>query len=196
MSEDINELLNTPVCGSEELLEDTDTKVNLDFLKDIGVLDENLNTVKGIPKSLYTDQYLEFLKGAGVLDENFNLNEELKESSERILTGLVRDNPKTPEGKYLILRRDGSVVEFPVFVLGARDPYAAKALRYYADLLQEEVDKQNYNIHHKYPKAIKKWADVFDDYRKEHGESKPCSDKSDRVDCPLIIALMKAGKSA
>lgn len=27
------------------------------------------------------------------------------------LTGLVRDNPKTPEGKYLVKRRDGTVVE-------------------------------------------------------------------------------------
>jgi len=46
-----------------------------------------------------------------------------------ILYGLVRDNPKTPEGKYLVKRRDGTVVEWPSFVLGARDPASAPALR-------------------------------------------------------------------
>lgn len=42
-------------------------------------------------------------------------------SDKKPLTGLFRDNPETPEGKYLVKRRDGTVVEWPSFVLGARD---------------------------------------------------------------------------
>ncbi|HXI43902.1 MAG TPA: hypothetical protein VNH83_28225 [Bryobacteraceae bacterium] len=38
--------------------------------------------------------------------------------------GLWRKNPETPEGKYLVKRRDGSVVDWPNFVLGAKDPAA------------------------------------------------------------------------
>ena len=46
--------------------------------------------------------------------------------------GLWRNNPATPEGKYLVLRRDGTVPEWDYFVLGSRDPAAAEGLRYYA----------------------------------------------------------------
>lgn len=41
------------------------------------------------------------------------------------LKGLVRDNPETPEGKYLVKRRDGTVPPWPHFVLGG----AATAVR-------------------------------------------------------------------
>lgn len=37
------------------------------------------------------------------------------------------------EGKYLVVRRDGTVPEWPHFVLGGFDPCAAAALRAYAD---------------------------------------------------------------
>lgn len=48
------------------------------------------------------------------------------------MKGLYRDNPKTPEGKYLVKRRDGTVPEWPSFVLGAKDPMAPAALLAYA----------------------------------------------------------------
>jgi len=36
-----------------------------------------------------------------------------------LIHGLWRDDPATPEGKYLVKRRDGTVVEWPSFTLGA-----------------------------------------------------------------------------
>lgn len=49
------------------------------------------------------------------------------------LAGLWRKNPETPEGKYLIKRRDGTVPEWPSLVLGAKDPAAPAAINAYAD---------------------------------------------------------------
>lgn len=50
--------------------------------------------------------------------------EEEMDATEKPLTGLWRRNPETPEGKYLVKRRDGSVVEWPNLVMGAKDPAA------------------------------------------------------------------------
>ena len=41
-------------------------------------------------------------------------------------SGLWRTEEGTPEGKYLVQRRDGSVVEWPNFVIGAKDPGMVK----------------------------------------------------------------------
>jgi hypothetical protein len=38
-----------------------------------------------------------------------------------LIHGLWRDDPATPEGKYLVMRRDGTVVEWPNFTIGAKD---------------------------------------------------------------------------
>src|ERR1700704_5669978 len=38
--------------------------------------------------------------------------------------GLWRNQEGTREGKYLVQRRDGSIPEWPYFVIGARDPAA------------------------------------------------------------------------
>lgn len=57
--------------------------------------------------------------------------------SKKPLVGLWRDNPDTPEGKYLVKRRDGSVVEWSSFVLGPRDPAAPAGLRAYADKAEQ-----------------------------------------------------------
>ena len=40
------------------------------------------------------------------------------------------------EGKFLVVRRDGSVPHWPHFVLGARDPGAPTALRAYRAFLR------------------------------------------------------------
>jgi len=56
------------------------------------------------------------------------------------IVGLVRDNPETSEGKYLVKRRDGSVPPWPSFVLGGSDPHAAVALRAYADSIAQDPD--------------------------------------------------------
>lgn len=197
MSENINDLLKTKLWDVEDSEENVDYKVSLNFLKRIGVLDDNLNCCKDLTPSLIRNKVLEFLKDSGVLDENLNVSKEVVESNEALLRGLVRDNPRTPEGKYLVLRRDGSVVEFPVFVLGARDPYAEKALRYYADLIEKNINNHTAKpAYTYYPKALHRWADEFKKYREEHGDSNPCADKVNRVDCPLVVTLMKQGKSA
>lgn len=54
-------------------------------------------------------------------------------SEKKPLTGLFRDDPATPEGKYLVKRRDGTVMTKPNFVLVATDPLAIAALRAYAE---------------------------------------------------------------
>jgi hypothetical protein len=106
------------------------------------------------------------------------------------LTGLFRDNPETPEGKYLVKRRDGSVVEWPSFVLGARDPHAAVALRAYACSIADDpsIDVGLVN-------AIFHLVDIFNKYRKEHGEGDPGKGRH-RKDDPATIEEMKKGWSA
>ena len=65
----------------------------------------------------------------------------MSEVNEKPLTGLWRKNPETPEGKYLVKRRDGSIPEWPNFVIGAKDPAAPAALRAYA----KEAERLGYN---------------------------------------------------
>lgn len=50
------------------------------------------------------------------------------------MAGIWRNNPETPEGKYpIVLRRDGTPVTTPYFVLLMRDPCFAAAMTTYAD---------------------------------------------------------------
>lgn len=106
------------------------------------------------------------------------------------LHGLFRDNPETPEGKYLVKRRDGTVVEWPSFVLGARDPHAAVALRAYAESCKNdpEIDKR-------FVDRLFRFADQWDQYRKEHGDGDPGKGRH-RKDDPATIEEMKKGWSA
>ncbi len=106
-----------------------------------------------------------------------------------VLTGLFRDNPATPEGKYLVKRRDGSVVEWPSFVLGARDPMAEVALRAYAD----DAEWRDHDAG--WVAAIRRLADEFRAYREMHGEGDPGMGRH-RKDDPATIAEMLKGRSA
>lgn len=56
----------------------------------------------------------------------------MSETTQKPDSGLWRNNPETPEGKYLVLRRDGTVFDEPNFVLGPRDPCTPQALFAYA----------------------------------------------------------------
>ena len=103
-------------------------------------------------------------------------------------SGLWRNNPDTPEGKYLVKRRDGSVVEWPNFTLGARDPAAPTALRAYA----EKAQALGMNL--QYVSDILDLADSFDEYRYEHGQGDPDKGRH-RQDDPKIIEEMKLGGS-
>lgn len=50
------------------------------------------------------------------------------------MAGLWRNNPDTSEGKYpIVLRRDGTPVETPYFVVLVRDPCFDAAITAYAD---------------------------------------------------------------
>ena len=105
-----------------------------------------------------------------------------------IMHGLWRDDKDTPEGKYLVKRRDGSVVEWPHFALGARDPCASAALRAYA----AEAMKIGLDID--YAIAVYRLAGEFDVYRLANGNGDPDRGRH-RKDDPQTVAEMRQGKS-
>ena len=117
------------------------------------------------------------------------------------LTGLFRDQPGTPEGKYLVKRRDGTVVEWPSFVLGARDPHAAVALRAYANSVEDEIlalgkeEALKRGITEEWVFALRSFADEFAAYRLLHGDGDPGMGRH-RTDDPATIEEMRKGHSA
>jgi hypothetical protein len=110
-------------------------------------------------------------------------------TDKQVLDGLFRNQPDTPEGKYLVKRRDGSVVEWPSFVLGAKDAAAAHALREYAKKGRELGYSEGMC------RAIEREAYQWDVYRHEHGDGDPDRGKH-REDDPATIADMRKGRSA
>lgn len=102
--------------------------------------------------------------------------------------GLWRDDPATPEGKYLVKRRDGSVVDWPSFTLGARDPCAPAALRAYAN------HALALGMNDGYAGAVRKLADEFENYRIKHGTGDPDKGRH-RKDDSITVAEMRLGKS-
>jgi len=105
------------------------------------------------------------------------------------LAGLWREDPTTPEGKYLVKRRDGTIPEWPNFVLGAKDPAAPAALRAYADA----ADKCGMNSG--YVAGIMRLARQFEAYREAMGEGDPDRGRH-RQDDPATIAEMRRGHRA
>jgi hypothetical protein len=110
-------------------------------------------------------------------------------ADEKPLTGLWRNNPETPEGKYLVKRRDGTVVEWPHFVLGAKDPAAPAALRAYADA------GETAGFNKAMCADIRRLADQFEEYRGSFGTGDPDRGRH-RIDDPHTVAEMKRGRSA
>lgn len=108
----------------------------------------------------------------------------MNKTEDKPLTGLWRRNPDTPEGKYLVKRRDGSVVEWPNLVIGARDPAAPAAIRAYAD----EAERLGYNA--EYVSDMRWLAEEFERYRAEHGDGDPDRGRH-RKDDPATIAEMR-----
>lgn len=105
------------------------------------------------------------------------------------MSGLWRNNEKTPEGKYLVQRRDGSVPEWPYFVIGAKDPAAPAALRAYAEKAEAiGLDPQ-------YVEDIRQLAEHFEDFLLKHGKSDPDAPPH-RADDPATIEKMRHGHSA
>lgn len=103
------------------------------------------------------------------------------------MSGLWRNRPETPEGKYLVKRRDGTVPEWPWFVLGARDPAAVAALRAYADRAEQM------GMDPEYVADVRTMADEWVDYRAGHGDPDA---PPYRADDPATIAEMRRGHSA
>lgn len=104
------------------------------------------------------------------------------------MAGLWRKNPETPEGKYLVKRRDGSVVEFPNFTLGAKDPAAPAALIAYA------AEAERLGLDPEYVRDVRILADEFDRYRQEIGLGDPDAPRH-RIDDPATIEEMRRGGS-
>lgn len=88
------------------------------------------------------------------------------------------------EGKFLVVRRDGTVPDWPHFVLGARDPAAPAALRAYADAASKA------GLDAEYVSSIFDLADDFDRYRAAAGEG-DADAAPHRTDDPAVITAMR-----
>lgn len=95
----------------------------------------------------------------------------------------------TPEGKYpILLRRDGSVMEHPYFVIVARDPAAPATLRAYAD----EAERLKYDP--AMVADVRRLAMDYDCYRVNGGAGDPDAPRH-RKDDPVVIAWARSIRS-
>lgn len=88
--------------------------------------------------------------------------------------------------KFLVVRRDGTVPEWPWLVIGARDEAAPAALRAYA------VEARALGMDGEYADSIEELADTFDAYRHAHGLGDPDAPPH-RNDDPSVIARFGPG---
>jgi hypothetical protein len=88
------------------------------------------------------------------------------------------------EGKFLVVRRDGSIPHWPHFVLGARDPSAPIALRAYAEHARLSGCDEEYVT------SIIELADDFETYRKREGNGDPPAGPH-RKDDPDVVDVMR-----
>ena len=103
--------------------------------------------------------------------------------------GLWKNQEATREGKYLVKRRDGTVPEWPWFVVAASDPCAAAALLAYADAAERRgFDPQ-------YVADVRALAFEFERWRHDHHEGDPDAGRH-RTDDPATVAEMRKGNSA
>jgi hypothetical protein len=88
------------------------------------------------------------------------------------------------EGKFLVVRRDGSVPHWPHFVLGARDPAASKALLAYAR------EAERIGMDYEFVASIIELAGDFHRYRLDEGNGDPDAPPH-RVDDQAVIRAMR-----
>ncbi len=105
-----------------------------------------------------------------------------------LMHGLWRDDPATPEGKYLVMRRDGTIPPWPNFTIGARDPAAPAALRAYAKAGRE------LGLNFGYCDAVERLAGEFERYREQHGAGDPDRGRH-RKDDFETVQKMRLGRS-
>lgn len=91
------------------------------------------------------------------------------------------------EGKFLVVRRDGSIPAWPHFVMGARDPAVPFALRAYADKCAE------LGLDVEYVNSLYELADDFEAYRAREGNG-DADAAPHRQDNPEVLDLM-AGRT-
>lgn len=88
------------------------------------------------------------------------------------------------EGKYLVVRRDGTIPPWPHFVIGADDPNAPAALRAYAtQAFDNGLDPE-------YTASIREMASEWENRDKTHSKADPDAPPH-RKDNPAIIELMR-----
>lgn len=105
------------------------------------------------------------------------------------MAGLWRKNPETPEGKYLLKRRDGSIVKVPFMAFLATDPAAPAGLRGYADRAEElKFDPE-------YVQDVRDLAMQFEDFFVENPPGDPDAPRH-REDDPATIAEMRQALGA
>ena len=92
------------------------------------------------------------------------------------------------EGKFLVVRRDGSIPAWPHFVLGARDPATPFALQAYADKCSE------LGLDADYVASIRELAGDFARYREREGPGDPEAPPH-RKDDPHVIRAMTGSDS-
>lgn len=100
------------------------------------------------------------------------------------MAGLFSKGQKLKGGKYLVMRRDGTIPDWPWFVLGGRDPMAAWALRFYAVLaFLWRKDWQ-------YVRDCWEMARDFDAHRRQTGSGDPDGARH-RIDDPDTVRKMQ-----
>jgi hypothetical protein len=97
---------------------------------------------------------------------------------------LWRKSDTHPEGKFLVIRRDGSIPAWPYFVMGARDPAVSAALRAYA----KEAEQLGWDP--QYAQDIRNLADEFEHYREKVGTGDPAVGPH-RKDDPAVLKAIK-----
>jgi len=90
--------------------------------------------------------------------------------------------------KFLVLRRDGTVPEWPYLVLGARDPACPAALRAYA------AEARRLGMDAEYADDIEGMAGDWERYRAAHGDGDPDAPPH-RADDAVTVSRIRAGSA-
>lgn len=106
------------------------------------------------------------------------------------MTGLWRNNPETPEGKYLVKRRDGTIPRWPWFVLGGNDPAACAALRAYADAAER------LGMDARYVADVREMAMDWEGHQIAYGTTGDPDAGPDLIDDQATVSEMRNGHSA
>jgi hypothetical protein len=106
-----------------------------------------------------------------------------------IMARLWLNREETPEGKYLVTRRDGTIPEWSWFVLGSRDPAATAALIAYANKAEE------LGMDQEYVDDVRAMAEHWALEREHMGCGDPDAPPH-RTDDPATVQKMKGGHSA